>query len=173
MWEPRPLATLWASTACNRDIFTFTIPTILSKSLTQLLFWQQCPLPNPLPYSLPKTLPSLKRTPARRTNRHCLGTFKLWKLLHLPLKAYSFTIPPPTLSYLEGYTWWRVGTRQGSWFRHCATSQKVAVSIPDEVIGFFNWPNPSSRTMSLGSTQPLTEMSTRNLPGGKGRPAGA
>jgi hypothetical protein len=25
--------------------------------------------------------------------------------------------------------------------------------------------------MILGSTQPLTEMSTRNLPGGKGRPA--
>jgi hypothetical protein len=32
-------------------------------------------------------------------------------------------------------------------------------------------PNPSSRTMALGSTQLLTEMSTRNLPGGKGRPA--
>jgi hypothetical protein len=45
------------------------------------------------------------------------------------------------------------------------------ISIPDEVIGFFNWPNPSSRTMALGSTQPITEMSTRNLPGGKGRPA--
>jgi hypothetical protein len=26
--------------------------------------------------------------------------------------------------------------------------------------------------MTLGSTQPLTEMSTRNLPGGKGRSAG-
>jgi hypothetical protein len=25
--------------------------------------------------------------------------------------------------------------------------------------------------MTLGSTQPLTEMGTRNLPGGKGRPA--
>jgi hypothetical protein len=25
--------------------------------------------------------------------------------------------------------------------------------------------------MALGSTQPLTEMNTRNLPGGKGRPA--
>jgi hypothetical protein len=25
--------------------------------------------------------------------------------------------------------------------------------------------------MAMGSTQPLTEMSTRNLPGGKGRPA--
>jgi hypothetical protein len=35
----------------------------------------------------------------------------------------------------------------------------------DEVIGFFNWPNPSSRT----TTQPLKEMSTRNLPGGKWR----
>jgi hypothetical protein len=33
-------------------------------------------------------------------------------------------------------------------------------------------PNPSSRTMALGSTQPLTEMSTRTLPGGK-RAAGA
>jgi hypothetical protein len=42
-------------------------------------------------------------------------------------------------------------------------------SIPDVVTGFFNWPNPSSRIMALGSTQPLTEMSTRNLPGGKGR----
>jgi hypothetical protein len=36
---------------------------------------------------------------------------------------------------------------------------KIAGSIPEEV------------TMALGSTQPLTEMSTRNLPGGKGRPA--
>jgi hypothetical protein len=37
----------------------------------------------------------------------------------------------------------------------------------DEVIGFSNLPSPSSRTMALGSNQPLTEMSTRNLPGGK------
>jgi hypothetical protein len=35
---------------------------------------------------------------------------------------------------------------------------------------FFNWPKPSSRTVALGSTQPLTEMSTRNLPGGKRLP---
>jgi hypothetical protein len=41
----------------------------------------------------------------------------------------------------------------------------------DEVIGFLNLPNPCSRTMALGSTQPLTEMSTRNLPGGKAWPA--
>jgi hypothetical protein len=30
-----------------------------------------------------------------------------------------------------------------------------------------NLPNPSGRTVALGSTQPLTEMSTRDLPGGK------
>jgi hypothetical protein len=48
---------------------------------------------------------------------------------------------------------------------------KFEGSISDDVIRFFNLPNPSSRTMALGSTQPLTEMSTRNLPGGKGGPA--
>jgi hypothetical protein len=31
-------------------------------------------------------------------------------------------------------------------------------------LDFFNWPNPSSRTMALWSTHPLTEISTRNLP---------
>jgi hypothetical protein len=55
--------------------------------------------------------------------------------------------------------------------RHYATSRKVTVSISDEVIGFFNRPNPSSRIMALGLIQPLTEMSTRNLPGGKRRSA--
>jgi hypothetical protein len=34
-------------------------------------------------------------------------------------------------------------------------------------VDFFNWPNPSSRTMALASTQPLTQMSIRNLLGGK------
>jgi hypothetical protein len=41
------------------------------------------------------------------------------------------------------------------------------VRVPDKVIGFFNWPSPSRRTTALGSTQLLTEMSTRNLPGAK------
>jgi hypothetical protein len=50
-------------------------------------------------------------------------------------------------------------------------ANKVAGSIPDKVIQFLNCPNPSSSTIALGSTQPLTEMSTVNLPGGKGQPA--
>jgi hypothetical protein len=57
-----------------------------------------------------------------------------------------------------------------AWLRHYATSWKVAGSIPDEVIGFFSWPDPFSWTMALGSTKPLTEMSTRNHPGGIGQP---
>jgi hypothetical protein len=52
--------------------------------------------------------------------------------------------------------------------RHYATSRKVVSSIPNEVIGLFSWPNLSSHTMALGSTQPLTEMSTSNLRGGGG-----
>jgi hypothetical protein len=43
-------------------------------------------------------------------------------------------------------------------------------SIPDEIIGFFSWPNPFSHTVALGSTLPLREISARNLPGGKGQP---
>jgi hypothetical protein len=39
-----------------------------------------------------------------------------------------------------------------SWLRNYATNWKVAGSIPYEVIKFFNLPNPSSRTMALGST---------------------
>jgi hypothetical protein len=47
--------------------------------------------------------------------------------------------------------------------RHFSTSRKVTGSIPDDVTGIFHWHNPSGRTMALGSTQPLTEMSTRNI----------
>jgi hypothetical protein len=44
------------------------------------------------------------------------------------------------------------------------------IRVPGEM-DLFNLPNPSSRTMALGSTQALTKMSTRNLRGGKKRPA--
>jgi hypothetical protein len=39
----------------------------------------------------------------------------------------------------------------------------VAGSIPNGVIRIFRWYNPSGRTRALGSTQPLTEMSTKNI----------
>ena len=46
--------------------------------------------------------------------------------------------------------------------------RKVAGSIPDGVIGIFHWHNHSCRNMTLQSTQPLSEMSTRNISWGKG-----
>jgi hypothetical protein len=49
-------------------------------------------------------------------------------------------------------------------------AERSPIRVPDEV-DFFNLPNASSHSIALGSTQPLTEMSTRNLPGGKKRPA--
>jgi hypothetical protein len=62
---------------------------------------------------------------------------------------------------------------------HSKKIRKISVGYP--FYGPIFWPNneksssnhnPSNRTMALGSTQPLTEMSTRNLPGGvKKRPA--
>jgi len=47
--------------------------------------------------------------------------------------------------------------------RTVSVSCMVAGSIPDGVTGIFHWHNPSGRTMALVSTQPLTEMSTRNI----------
>jgi len=54
-------------------------------------------------------------------------------------------------------------TRWRGWLRHCATSRKVAGLIPDGFTGNLHWRNHSGSTMALGSTQPLTEMSTRNI----------
>ena len=55
------------------------------------------------------------------------------------------------------------GIKAGYTMFRCATSRKVAGSIPDDVIEIFHLHNPSVRTMALGLTQPLTEMSTRNI----------
>ena len=54
-----------------------------------------------------------------------------------------------------------VGTRWRCWLRHCATSRKVAGSIPGGVIGTFRWNNPSSHIMTMRLALPLTETSSR------------
>jgi hypothetical protein len=57
-----------------------------------------------------------------------------------------------TLKWLVSCQWRRVARTLG----HCATNRKVAGSIPDEVLGFFSWLHPSSRSITQGPTQPLT-----------------
>jgi hypothetical protein len=50
-----------------------------------------------------------------------------------------------------------------SWLRDTVKEENVVSSILVGVTGIFLGHNPSSHTMALGSTQPLTEMSTRNI----------
>jgi len=51
--------------------------------------------------------------------------------------------------------------------RHCASGLKAAGSISEGDTGILHWHNPSGRTMAMGSTQPLAEMSTRNTSWGE------
>jgi hypothetical protein len=70
------------------------------------------------------------------------------------------------LSVVPGkYRW---DTRWRSWLMHYARSWKATGSIGDGVIGIFHWLNPFGRTMALGSTSPLTEMSTKSISWGGG-----
>jgi hypothetical protein len=73
-----------------------------------------------------------------------------------PLVSMCICIPPYGVhSSIEG---WGTMLKAGrSWVR-----------FPMRYLDFINLPNPSSHTMALGSTHPLTEMSTRHLPGCNG-----
>jgi hypothetical protein len=73
-------------------------------------------------------------------------------------RKYCFVNKETNIIYVTNW-----GTPWRSWLRHVATRRKVADSIPDGVIGIFHSHNPSGRTMALGSTQTITEISTRNI----------
>jgi hypothetical protein len=79
--------------------------------------------------------------------------------------TFHRNISPPS-SGRKNNVFFRRPTR--CWLRHYAKSLKAEDSIPDEVIGFFNRPNPSSSTIALWPTQSVIDMSTRNLLGTKG-----
>jgi hypothetical protein len=67
------------------------------------------------------------------------------------------------------YCWFSEDGPQGP--KHVRPFKYWSVYIKlGHVVAFFSLPNPSSHIMALGLTQPLTEMSTRSLPGGKGWP---
>jgi hypothetical protein len=89
------------------------------------------------------------------------------------LRVLRFPLPiliPPTAPHSSSYIIW-------GWLSRPNNGRSTGLVSPHPkkliyiYIGFFNLPNPSSRTMALGSTQPPTESSTRNLYRGKGRPA--
>ena len=94
------------------------------------------------------------------------------------LCVWGLQVPSKWFIFCQGAEWYcnfyslsncKRDRRWCSWLRHCAIDRKVAGSIPDGVIWIIHWHNPSGRTMALGSTQPLPEISTRNISwGGKG-----
>jgi len=71
------------------------------------------------------------------------------------LILYCLVVNTCTVKWLD--------TAVAQWLRCCGTNRKVAGSIPGGFFGIFHWHNPSDRTMALGSTQPLSEMSTRSI----------
>jgi len=93
--------------------------------------------------------PSTKLLPPRSSDMNTNNSVRRQQLLA--------TVSTASYPVNGARCWWR------SWLRHRATSRKVAGSIPDCVTKSFHWHNPSGRTIALGLTQPLTEMSTRNI----------
>jgi hypothetical protein len=74
------------------------------------------------------------------------------------------------MNYLEWiYTLNRAGLSQSVYPRD--TSWMAGVRFPMRSLDFSMDPILPAALWPMGSTQRLTEMSTRNLPGGKGRPA--
>jgi hypothetical protein len=83
---------------------------------------------------------------AVRTHSPCSHHLHFQEIVHLP-------IVPAFIG----------GPVVAQWLRCCATNWKVAGSIPAGVSGFFMDIKFFDRTMALGSSQPLTEMSTRSI----------
>jgi len=97
--------------------------------------------------------PSLPCCSYRRRQPVCTPALNLAELSDISYELYG--------SISQCCCVWRGHAVAQLW--HCATSRKVAGSIPDNVTEIFHWHNPSGRTMALGLTQPLTEMSTSNI----------
>jgi hypothetical protein len=58
-------------------------------------------------------------------------------------------------------TTYLTGAHGGIVVKALCTNRQVTGSIPNGVLGILQSHNPSGHTMTLGSTQPLSEISTR------------
>jgi len=95
-----------------------------------------------------------------------LGLFQ-WLRGEMRYRAHILDNTLQTLRSLHSLIGARSGAVDWSTALQAGSSR---VRLPDGVIGFFNWYNPSGRTMALELTQTLTEISTRNVSLGYRRP---
>jgi len=100
--------------------------------------------------------PPFTATPTCNRTGGCVGSANMTQSENWEL-SYKMTTQNHSSFHRNCGTCWR------RWMRFWVTSQKVAGSIPHDVTGIFYWLNPSGCNMTLGSTQPLTEMSTRDI----------
>ena len=111
---------------------------------------------------LPKHVGMVEYHIFRYVRNLCLDYFKPWMLRKghgmNNFKIHSSIFGHYVLLILTEST--TVGTHGGAVGWGTALQ---AGSIPDGVNGIFHWYNPSGRTMALGWTQYLTEMSNRNI----------
>jgi hypothetical protein len=84
-------------------------------------------------------------------------------LLHCTQKVHSSILGTDAKCPVVSYGICLSNSDKSSHNTRCATNRKVAGSIPDGVTEIFHWHKSSGRTRTLGSTQPLTEMRTRNI----------
>jgi hypothetical protein len=89
------------------------------------------------------------------------GSRKRWSTHPLPRTSSSRSFC--SVKHMKSFTFPRIvwALRYLSSLKHYAASRNGIGSTHDEVNGFFNLSNPSSRNMTLGSTQALTELGCR------------
>jgi hypothetical protein len=93
----------------------------------------------------------------------------LFKAILVSVRSTLFEIYELWLCAKSIFVFHMIPTIKIHYFRHVAEAlcyKPESRRFDPLDVGIFNWPNPSSRTTALESTQPLKEMSTRNLPGG-------
>ena len=93
---------------------------------------------------------------------------KVWMSVTIPSQPVSYNSCSQICYNHLGKKWQAVsynygGTLWRSWLVHCPINRKVTGLITYGVTGIFHWHNPSGCTVALWSTQPLTEMSSRNI----------
>jgi hypothetical protein len=84
-----------------------------------------------------------------------------YKFRHLPLHL-NFTSAQQTAARLNSDSARCMGQAVAQLVEALRHKPEVC-GFPSGVTGIFHWHNPSGHAMALGSTQPLTEMSTRTI----------